>query len=111
MSRLGNARVRVPEKARTGEVIEIRAMVEHPMESGFRLNNVGKRIPREIVESFVCEYDGREVFRATFHPAVSTNPYLVFHIVATRSGEVKFTWRDDRGASISHQAQIEVVPA
>ncbi len=108
MSRLGNARVRVPEKARAGEVIEIRAMVEHPMESGFRLNNVGKPIPREIVESFVCEYDGREVFRATFHPAVSTNPYLVFHVVATRSGEVKFTWRDDRGGIATQAARIAV---
>ncbi len=111
MNRLGNARVRVPEKARTGEVIEIRAMIDHPMESGFRLNNVGKPIPREIVERFVCEYDGREVFRAALHPAVSTNPYLVFHVVATRSGEVTFTWSDDRGGSVTHRARIEVASA
>lgn len=108
MSKLGNARVRVPEKARAGEVIEIRAMVDHPMESGFRLNNVGRPIPREIVESFVCEYDGREVFRARIHPAVSTNPYLVFHVVAIRSGEVKFTWRDDRGGIATQVAQLTV---
>ena len=69
MNQLGNARVRVPERAKRGEVIEIRAMIEHPMESGFRLNNVGKQIPRHIVESFSCEYDGHEVFRAKLHPA------------------------------------------
>lgn len=108
MTKLGNARVRVPEKARAGEVIEIRAMIDHPMESGFRLNNVGKPIAREIVESFVCEYDGREVFRAALHPAVSTNPYLVFHVRATRSGAFRFTWRDDSGATATQVANIEV---
>lgn len=108
MNKLGNARVRVPEKARAGEVIEIRAMIDHPMESGFRLNNVGKPIAREIVESFVCQYDGREVFRATLHPAVSTNPYLVFHVRATRSGDMTFTWRDDRGGMATHVAPLVV---
>lgn len=108
VSKLGNARVRVPEKARAGEVIEIRAMIDHPMESGFRLNNVGKPIAREIVERFVCEYDGREVFRAILHPAVSTNPYLVFHVVATHGGELRFVWRDDRGNEAIHLAALQV---
>lgn len=108
MNDLGNPRVRVPERARRGEVIEIRAMVEHPMESGFRLNNVGKPFPRHIVERFACSYDGREVFRVTLHPAVSTNPYFLFHLVATRSGELRFEWVDDRGNVATHAARIEV---
>ena len=105
---LGAARVRVPERATRGEVIEIRAMIEHPMESGFRLNNVGKPIPRHIVESFACSYAGREIFRATLHPAVSTNPYFVFFTVATQSGELQFTWKDDRGGVATHAARVEV---
>lgn len=108
MSALGNARVRVPERARQGEVIEIRAMIDHPMESGFRLNNIGKPIARNIVQAFTCEYDGREIFRATLHPAISTNPYLVFYTVATHSGELKFTWRDDQGAIATHIERIQV---
>jgi sulfur-oxidizing protein SoxZ len=108
MSEVGTPRVRVPERAKRGDVIEIRAMIEHPMESGFRLNNVGKAIPRHIVESFTCEYDGHEIFRAKLHPAVSTNPYFVFHTVATVSGELRFTWKDDRGGVTTHTARIEV---
>ncbi|MCC7547582.1 MAG: thiosulfate oxidation carrier complex protein SoxZ [Burkholderiales bacterium] len=100
--------MRVPETAKADEVIEIRAMIDHPMESGFRLSNVGKPIAREIVQSFVCEYDGREVFRVTLHPAVSTNPYFLFHVRATRSGEMKFTWRDDRGGMATHVARLAV---
>ena len=109
MSMLGAARVRVPERAKRGEVIEIRAMIEHPMESGFRLNNVGKPIPRQIVESFVCTYAGGEIFRATLYPAVSTNPYFLFYTVATQSGELVFTWKDDSGSVATHVARVEVL--
>jgi sulfur-oxidizing protein SoxZ len=106
---LGNPRVRVPERAKRGEVIEIRAMIEHPMESGFRLNNVGKPIPRHIVDSFACRYDGREVFRVKLHPAVSTNPYFLFYTVATRSGELHFAWTDDLGNVAAATASLEVI--
>jgi sulfur-oxidizing protein SoxZ len=108
LSRIGTARVRVPENAKRGEVIEIRAMVEHPMESGFRYNNIGRLVPRHIVETFTCTYNGREVFRARLHPAVSTNPYFLFHTVATESGELMFTWTDDQGGVATISARIEV---
>ena len=76
MSAFGKAWVRVAEGAKRGEPIEIRAMIMHPMESGFRLDNVGRPFPRHIVSNFVCTYDGRQVFRATLHPAMSANPYF-----------------------------------
>ncbi len=107
-SLFGRARLRVPETARRGEVIEIRTMVEHPMESGFRYNNVGKLIPRHIATSFACRYNGREVFRATLQPAVSTNPYFLFYLVADESGELVFSWTDDRGGSVTETRTIHV---
>jgi sulfur-oxidizing protein SoxZ len=97
VSRMGAARVRMPQSAQRGEVIEIRTLVQHPMESGFRLDNTGKEIPRHIVESFACTYNGREVFRVKLHPAVSTNPFFTFYVVASESGELVFTWQDDQG--------------
>ena len=97
MSRMGAARVRMPGSAKRGEVIEIRTLVQHPMESGFRLDNTGKEIARHIVETFRCTYNGREIFRARLHPAVSTNPFIVFYAVAAESGEFVFTWKDDQG--------------
>jgi len=97
MSRMGAARVRMPAIARQGEVIEIRTLVQHPMESGFRLDNTGKGIPRHIVQSFECTYNGREIFRVKLQPAVSTNPFFTFYAVATKSGDFVFTWKDDEG--------------
>lgn len=107
-SRLGKARLRVPTIAKRGEVIEIRTMVEHPMETGFRLDNVGKPIPRHIATGFRCAYNGRQVFHATLHPAVSANPYFVFYLVAQESGQLEFSWTDDRDGTITETGQLLV---
>lgn len=108
-SRLGKARLRVPESAARGEVIEIRSMVEHPMDSGFRYDDIGRRIPRHIVTRFVCRLNGHEVFSATLQPAVSANPYFQFCLLASESGELSFTWTDDRGGSVTEIARLEVI--
>lgn len=108
-SRIGPARVRVPEQARKGDIVEIRTMVEHPNESGFRHDNMGRPIPRHIVTSFNCTYNGREVFAATLHPAVSTNPYMTFHLRAVETGDLVFTWRDDQGGETTATQKLTVV--
>jgi sulfur-oxidizing protein SoxZ len=105
---IGPANVRVPASAKRGEVIEIRAMVQHVHESGFRPDNMGKPIPRHIVLEFVCRYNGAEVFRVKLHPAVASNPYFAFHVKADQSGEFVFYWRDDRGAQYTHKQPITV---
>lgn len=105
---MGAARVRMPASAKAGEVIEIRTLVQHPMESGFRLDNTGKPIARHIVESFVCRYNGREIFRARLHPAVSTNPFFTFYAVASESGELIFTWKDDQGGAATVTQSLTV---
>ena len=107
-SRLGKARLRVPKTAQRGEIIEIRVMVEHPMESGFRHDNMGKPIPRHIATDFDCRYNGREVFRATLYPAVSTNPFFTFYLVAQESGDLVFSWADDRGGTATETARLTV---
>ena len=109
MSRIGAGRVRMPAGAKRGEVIEIRTLVQHPMESGFRLDNTGKAIARHIVEAFYCTYNGREIFRARLHPAVSTNPFFTFHAVAAESGDFVFTWKDDQGGVATATSHIDVV--
>jgi len=98
----------MPETAKRGDTVEVRTMITHPMESGFRLNNVGQPIPRHIVQSFTCTYGGKEVFRAKLHPSVSTNPYFVFYVMANGSDDLVFTWTDDRGEQAAHTVRLEV---
>ena len=105
---MARALVNVPAKAKKGEVIAIKALISHEMETGFRFDNVGKQIPRDIITTFVCTYNGAEIFRADFHPAIAANPFIAFHTVATDSGKIEFKWTGDNGFAATETATIAV---
>ena len=105
---MARALINVPRKARRGDVIEIKTLLSHPMETGYRRDNVGNPIPRDIINRFVCIYNGTEVFQADFFPAVAANPFLSFFTVATESGTLEFRWTDDHGNAQTASARIEV---
>lgn len=100
--------INVPKTAVRGEIIEIRAMLQHPMETGYREGLNGERIPRNIIKRFVCKYAGEEIFSADLFPAVAANPYIAFTTVATTSGTITFEWTDCHGAIQSASAAITV---
>lgn len=100
--------VNVPKTARRGEIIEIRAMIQHVMETGYREGPNGKMIPRHIIKRFVCKYAGEVIFSAELFPAVAANPYMAFSAVATESGTITFEWTDDKGATQTTSAEITV---
>ena len=103
------ARVDVPKTAKRGEIIEIRTLISHTMETGFRRDYLGKPLPRDIITEFACTYNGVEICRAVLHPAISANPYLTFTTVATESGTLQFKWTGDNGFSVTESAAISVV--
>jgi len=100
--------INVPAKARRGEVIEVKTLIAHPMETGFRVGLAGALIPRDIITQFRCTYDGEEIFRAEISPAIAANPFLTFFTVATRTGTIGFEWTGDNGFSATEQAPITV---
>ena len=100
--------ISVPPRARRGEIIEIKTLISHPMETGYRRNQSGARVERDIVRLFVCTYNGTEVFRAELHPAIAANPFIVFSTVATESGTLAFHWTGDNGFSATESATITV---
>jgi sulfur-oxidizing protein SoxZ len=91
-------RIRVPNTAKKDEVIEIKTLVSHPMESGQRRNAQGQIIPRKILNKMTVTYNGKPVFEAKLEPAISANPYISFFIKATESGNLEFAWTDDDGS-------------
>jgi sulfur-oxidizing protein SoxZ len=105
---VARALINLPPAPRRGEIIEIKALVQHTMETGFRRTQTGALIPRDIITSFVCTYNGAEIFRAEFYPAISANPYLAFATRATESGTVTCTWTGDNGYSLTESAAITV---
>lgn len=100
--------IQVPATARRGEVIELRALIAHPMETGYRPGADGRVLPRDIVRRFACRYNGELVFAAELHPAIAANPYLAFHAVATESGTLEFEWTGDRGFSQVERRALQV---
>jgi sulfur-oxidizing protein SoxZ len=102
------ALINVPKEARKGEIIEIKAMIAHVMETGYRRDAGGGAIARDIINRFICTYDGVEIFAADLFPAIAANPFLAFSIIATRSGTITFTWTDDKGTTQSATAEITV---
>jgi sulfur-oxidizing protein SoxZ len=102
------ALVNVPKTATRGEIIEIRAMVAHVMETGYREGVNGVPLPRNIIKRFVCKYAGEEVFSAELFPAIAANPFMSFTTVATASGTITFEWTDDKGETQSASAEITV---
>jgi sulfur-oxidizing protein SoxZ len=103
-----SALINVPARARRGEIIEIKALVSHPMETGYRRSQLGAPIPRDIIRQFTCTYNGTEVFRADLHPAIAANPFFAFTTVAIETGTLTFRWRGDNGFSMTESARITV---
>jgi sulfur-oxidizing protein SoxZ len=102
-------RVRLPETAKVGDVIEIRTLISHVMETGQRKESDGKPVPRFIINSFTASFAGAEVFKAELHPGISANPYLSFHMRVPGPGELEFSWTDDKGGKVSEKVRLNVV--
>jgi len=105
-----NARalINVPKQARRGEVIEIKTLISHVMETGFRHGTNGRMIPRDIITSFTCKYNGEEIFATTLFPAIAANPFVTFFMAATESGTLSFTWEGDNGFAVNEEVKIAV---
>ncbi len=101
-------RVKVPKTAAAGDIITIKTLVKHTMESGQRKDKEGNVIPRKIINKFACEFNGNPVFSADIDPAVASNPYFEFKARVSESGTFKFSWTDDDGTVIDTEKKIEV---
>ena len=105
---MASALINVPAKAKRGEIIEIKTLMSHIMETGYRHTADGAVIPRDIITNFSCRYNGNEIFRAELFPASSANPFITFFTTATESGKLEFEWIGDKGFTATASASITV---
>ncbi|HXW23489.1 MAG TPA: thiosulfate oxidation carrier complex protein SoxZ [Xanthobacteraceae bacterium] len=101
-------RLKVPKDAKKGEVVEIKTLIAHPMESGQRKDDAGVLVPRKIINRFTCEFNGKLAFACDLEPAIATNPYFQFTVRVEESGTFRFTWIDDDGSTITADETITV---
>ena len=101
-------RLKVPKEAKKGEIIELKTLIAHVMETGLRKDASGTIIPRKIINKFTCEFNGKPVFSANIEPAVAANPYIQFYAKVDESGTFKFSWTDDDGTVTTAEEKITV---
>ncbi|MCB2099559.1 MAG: thiosulfate oxidation carrier complex protein SoxZ [Rhodobacterales bacterium] len=101
-------RVKVPKKAAKGDIIQIKTLISHKMETGTRKDKNGNVIPRNIINKFVCSFNGTEILSAELFPSVAANPYFAFSARATESGTFEFAWSDDDGKTVTATEKITV---
>ena len=105
---MARALINVPKTAKRGQIIEIKTLISHIMETGFRRTETGAIIPRNILTELVCTYNGDEIFRASLYPAVSANPFFTFFTIAKESGTLTFKWTGDHGFEQMESASITI---
>jgi sulfur-oxidizing protein SoxZ len=101
-------RVRMPAQAKAGQVLEVKTLISHEMETGQRKDAEGKVIPRKIIKAFTAKFNGKEIFRSDWHPAVSANPYLSFFVRVPETGTFEFSWLDDDGSIYKTEQTVTI---
>ena len=105
---MSNVLVNAPKTAKRGSIVEIKALILHPMETGFRPGPNGRIIPRNIIERFTATWNGAEIFDMEMSPAIAANPFVSFFAVARESGTVGLRWTGDEGFVVEEQVSIAV---
>jgi sulfur-oxidizing protein SoxZ len=106
---MAKPRIKLPDKAAVGELIEVKTLVQHVMETGQRKDPEGKPIPRLIINAFTVKYAGKEVFAVDLHPGIAANPYISFFMKVPGPGEFEFTWVEDGGAKTVEKLKLNVI--
>jgi sulfur-oxidizing protein SoxZ len=101
-------RIQVQREARRGEIIEVRVLIQHPMETGFRYDALGRQTPRNVIHSFECRYGGAVIFRAEMGAGIAANPYLRFFLRAGGSADIECRWVDQENVSGTVSARVTV---
>lgn len=105
---MSSIRISAPDTAKPGEIIEIKTLIQHPMESGFRRDSRGEVVPRDIIVLFTCDYNDETIFKADFFPAIAANPFLSFFTRATESGTLTFSWVNEAGETWTETHDLTV---
>lgn len=108
MAKAVAARILLPALIRRGEAFELRCLLQHPMETGYRVDFDGRPVPRQIVRRVEARFRGETVWAARLSPAIATNPYLAFYLQVDGPGELLLSWQGDAG--FSHQEAVQIQP-
>ncbi len=103
---MSQPRIRAPRSARRGEIVEIRTLIDHPMDSGIRAD--GSSAPRNMLATFRATVNGETFFEADFGNGASANPYFVLHCRVDADSAFAFVWTHEDGRQFRGSATVSV---
>ena len=106
---MNRALINVPRAVKAGEVVEVKTLVQHAMETGYRLDSDGAPLARDLIRRMEARFEGELVFAADLHAAIAANPYVAFHLRVPRAGTLTLTWQGDNGFAHSESVRIVLV--
>ncbi len=104
----GKPRINIPKSIKAGDIIEVRTLISHVMETGNRKDATGRVVPRQIIHTFAATFEGKDVFRAELNSGISANPFISFYLLVPGAGTLALSWTDDAGATVSEQVAISL---
>jgi sulfur-oxidizing protein SoxZ len=99
-----------PERISAGDVVKVRLLVQHPMDTGYLQDLLGKMVPRNVIRLLTCKLGSREVLRVEPSSGIAANPLFEFFVLATETTEMHVEWVDDRGNRGEHKQTMIVLP-
>lgn len=88
-------------------VTEVKALMSHEMETGFRKDASGNPIPAWFIAEVTAKLNGKDVMKAQWGPSVSKNPFLAFKIKGGKAGDkITITWVDSKGDTRTDEATV-----
>ncbi|HET8623625.1 MAG TPA: thiosulfate oxidation carrier complex protein SoxZ [Gemmatimonadales bacterium] len=108
---IGEARIRVPEQIRKGDLITVHSIVSHPMDTGFFRTRDGDPIPAYFIKHVVVSYGDEEVARFEWTSGISRDPVITFTLRADREAPLTMVWTDNKGGVYRQSADITFVTA
>ena len=97
------------EKPKAGDILRVRAQMEHVMETGLRKDPAtGQPRPRHILQHFEAKMAGKMIFEWDLGTSISQNPYIEFTFKARQSGDLDLLWKDDQGQTLIAKKTITV---
>ena len=98
----------IPKSPKVGDVVEVKTLITHVMETGLRKNRDGTLVPRHIIHTLTATYNGTQVFRGALNTGISANPYISFRMRVTGPGVVVLKWIEDGGKTATLEVPVEV---
>jgi sulfur-oxidizing protein SoxZ len=108
---VGEARIRIPEQIRKGDVITVHSIVSHPMDTGFFRTRDGDPIPAYFIKDVVVTYGDQEVARFEWTSGISRDPVVTFTIRADREAPLTMVWTDNKGGVYRQSATVTFATA